>query len=73
MITAPGLLEIWFDNPNRLATAMGLVTAGMALALQKLTTALAGYFVILCDRIFSVGDRITMGGVRGDVIALSFI
>jgi small-conductance mechanosensitive channel len=68
-----GLLAIWFDNPNRLATAVGLVTAGVAFALQKVITALAGYFVILRANIFSVGDRITMGGVRGDVIALSFI
>lgn len=42
-----GLLAIWFDNPNRLATAVGLVTAGVAFALQKVITALAGYFVIL--------------------------
>ncbi|WP_199192561.1 hypothetical protein [Chlorogloea sp. CCALA 695] len=25
-----GLLKIWFDNSNRLATAIGLVTAGVA-------------------------------------------
>ena len=68
-----GLLEIWFDNPTRLATAFGLVTAGIAFALQKVLTAIAGYFVILRSNIFSVGDRITMGGVRGDAIALGFI
>lgn len=68
-----GLLSIWFDDPTRLATAIGLVTAGLAFALQKVVTALAGYFVILRGRNFGVGDRITMGGVRGDVIALGFI
>ena len=68
-----GLLEIWFDNPNQLATAIGLVTAGVAFALQKVIIAIAGYFVILRSNIFSVGDRITMGGVRGDVIALGFV
>jgi small-conductance mechanosensitive channel len=68
-----GILSIWFDDPIRLATAMGLVTAGLAFALQKVVTALAGYFVILRGRTFNVGDRITMGGVRGDVIALGFI
>ncbi len=34
---------------------------------------LAGYFVILRGKTFMVGDRISMGGVRGDVIALDFI
>lgn len=67
------LISIWFDDPTRLATAIGLVTAGLAFALQKVITALAGYFVILRGKNFNVGDRITMGGVRGDVIALDFI
>ena len=49
------------------------MTAGLAFALQRVVTALAGYFVILRGQTFNVGDRITMGGVRGDVIALGFI
>jgi small-conductance mechanosensitive channel len=66
------VVSIWFDDPTRLATALGLITAGLAFALQKVITAVAGYFVILRGQTFNVGDRITMGGVRGDVIALSF-
>lgn len=68
-----GFVCIWFDNPARLATAAGLVTAGLAFALQKVVTAFAGYFVILRGKTFNVGDRIKMGSVRGDVIALNFI
>jgi small-conductance mechanosensitive channel len=67
-----GLLSIWFDDPTRLATGLGLVTAGLAFALQKVVTAIAGYFIILRGKTFNVGDRIRMGGVRGDVIALDF-
>lgn len=67
-----GVVSIWFDDPTRLTTALGLVTAGLAFALQKVVTAIAGYFVILRGRTFNVGDRIVMGGVRGDVIALDF-
>lgn len=67
-----GLLSIWFDNPTRLAAAVGLVTAGLAFALQRVVTALAGYVVILRGHLFTVGDRITMGGVRGDVINVGF-
>ena len=68
-----GLVSIWFDDPTRLTTALGLVTAGLAFALQKVITAVAGYGVILRGKTFHVGDRITMGGVRGDVVALGFI
>jgi small-conductance mechanosensitive channel len=68
-----GVLSVWFDDPARLATALGLVTAGLAFALQRVVTALAGYFVILRGDNFTVGDRITLGGVRGDVIGLGLV
>ncbi|WP_434150392.1 mechanosensitive ion channel family protein [Methylocaldum gracile subsp. desertum] len=68
-----GLASIWFNDPTRLATALGLVTAGLAFALQRVVTAAAGYFVILRGKTFHVGDRIVMGGVRGDVVALGFM
>jgi small-conductance mechanosensitive channel len=68
-----GLLSIWFDNPANLETGVGLASAGLAFALQRVITSLAGYLVILRGKTFNVGDRITMGGVRGDVIALGFI
>jgi small-conductance mechanosensitive channel len=68
-----GFGSIWFDNPARLATGLGLVSAGLAFALQKVVTSFAGYIVILRGKTFNVGDRIVMGGVRGDVIALNFI
>jgi small-conductance mechanosensitive channel len=66
------LVSLWFDDPGRLATPAGLLTAGLAVALQRVITAVAGYFVILTGRVFSVGDRIVLGGVRGDVIALGY-
>jgi small-conductance mechanosensitive channel len=68
-----GVLSIWFDDPTRLTTAAGLITAGLAFALQKVVTSVAGYFVILRSRVFTVGDRILMAGVRGDVIRLGFV
>jgi len=68
-----GLLSIWFDDPARLATGIGLISAGLAFALQKVVTSLAGYFVIIRSRVFTIGERITMGGVRGDVISLGFL
>ena len=68
-----GLLSIWFNDPTRLATALGLVSAGLAFALQQPVTSIAGYFVILRGETFNVGDRISMGGVRGDVLRLGFI
>jgi small-conductance mechanosensitive channel len=67
------VLSIWFNDPTRLATGLGLVTAGLAFALQKVVTSLAGYLLIMRGNTFNVGDRITMGGIRGDVVALGFL
>ncbi len=73
LLAVIGFVSIWFDNPTRLATGVGLLGAGLAFALQKVVTSFAGYFVILRGKTFNVGDRISMGGVRGDVISLNFI
>jgi small-conductance mechanosensitive channel len=67
------IVSIWFEDPSKLTTAAGLIGAGLAFALQKVVTAFAGYLVILRGKTFTVGDRITMGGVRGDVISLGFL
>ncbi len=56
-----GVASIWFSNSNGLSTAVGLASAGLAFALQKVVTAFAGYFVILRGKVFNVGDRIKMG------------
>lgn len=68
-----GLLSIWFSDPTRLATALGLVSAGLAFALQQPVTSIAGYFVILRGATFNVGDRISMGasGAMSSASALS--
>jgi len=68
-----GVASIWFDNPARLASVLGIIGAGLAFAMQRVITAVAGYFVILRGKTFNIGDRIVMGGVRGDVIDLSFM
>ena len=68
-----GLSTIWIDDPSRFTTMAGLVTAGLAVALQRVVTSLAAYLIILRGRVFIVGDRITIGGVRGDVVALGLM
>src|SRR5438309_1292804 len=47
LVNVLGMLSIWFDDPTRLATALGLVTAGLAFALQQVVTGFAGYLLIL--------------------------
>ena len=68
-----GIVSIWFNNPAQLGQFAAFVTAGLAIASQRVITAVSGYFIILRGKTFNVGDRIMMGGVRGDVIGLGFM
>jgi small-conductance mechanosensitive channel len=68
-----GVIEIWHPDAKSAGGAIGLITAGVAIALQRVITSFAAYLIILRGKIFNVGDRITIGGVRGDVIALDFM
>ena len=68
-----GLLSIWITPDTDVSTGIGLISAGLAFALQQVILSLAAYFVILRGDVFGVGDRITLGGVRGDVVRLGFL
>jgi len=68
LATVVALAGIWQAFAGRIGVVLGFATAGLAFALQEVIGALAGFVNILLGRIFRVGDRIQMGGVRGDVI-----
>ncbi len=68
-----GVLSIWITPQSDVTTGVGLISAGLAFALQQVILSLAAYFVILRGDTFGVGDRITLGGVRGDVVQLGFL
>ncbi|MBV8520350.1 MAG: mechanosensitive ion channel family protein [Acidobacteria bacterium] len=67
------LATLWITGTARMGTIAAVLTAGLTVALQRVITSIAGYFSILRGSTFTVGDRITMGGVRGDVVALSYL
>lgn len=61
---------LWLGGLGNTATYFGLLSAGLAIALQPLIVNLAGWAFIMWRRPFSVGDRIQIGNQRGDVIDL---
>lgn len=60
--------QIWVESIQSLATFLGLLTAGIAIALRDPLVNLAGWAFILWRKPFIVGDRIQTGQVSGDVI-----
>ncbi|HEU5001987.1 MAG TPA: mechanosensitive ion channel domain-containing protein [Actinomycetota bacterium] len=67
------LATTWHAFAGRAAEILGFATAGIAFAMQEVIGALAGWFNIVSGRIFEIGDRIEMGGVRGDVIDITLL
>ena len=60
--------RIWFTGFHSFSTFLGLLSAGLAIALQVPIVNLAGWAFLLWRRPFDVGDRIEIGKLRGDVI-----
>jgi len=66
------LFNIWVEHVESLATLVGLVGAGLMIALQSPIMNLAGWMFIVIRKPFNVGDRIEINGVAGDVIDIRF-
>ncbi|HVN46126.1 MAG TPA: mechanosensitive ion channel domain-containing protein [Steroidobacteraceae bacterium] len=55
------------------ATFAGLLTAGLAVAMQSVLVSVVGYFILIGKYGLRVGDRVQVGGVTGEVIDLGLI
>ena len=60
--------RIWLKGIESIATFLGLLTAGIAIALKDIVANFAGWIFIVWRRPFSIGDRIQIGDCCGDVI-----
>jgi small-conductance mechanosensitive channel len=56
-----------------LATFAGLITAGIALALQNVILSVAGYFYLIGKYGVRVGDRVNVAGVTGEVSDIGLV
>ena len=68
MLILLAAVRIWFVGFEDWPTYLGLLSAGLAIALAAPITNLAGWAFIIWRRPFSVGDRIEVGQIKGDVI-----
>jgi small-conductance mechanosensitive channel len=56
-----------------LATFAGLITAGLAVAMQSVLVSLVGYFFLIGKYGIRVGDRVQIGSVTGEVIEMGLV
>jgi small-conductance mechanosensitive channel len=56
-----------------ITTFAGLMTAGIAVALQNVILSIAGYFFLIGKYGVRVGDRVNINGVTGDVVDIGLV
>ncbi len=62
------IVPIWLNAIRSVGTFLGLLSAGVAIALKDIVADLAGWVFIIWRRPFDLGDRIQIGGHAGDVV-----
>lgn len=67
------LLFAFATEIGSLATFAGLITAGVALALQNVILSVAAYFFLIGKYGIRVGDRVQIGDVTGDVVDIGLV
>ena len=54
-------------------TFAGLITAGIAVAMQNVITSIVGYFFLIGRYGLRVGDRVSIAGVTGEVVEIGLV
>ncbi len=70
LLAAAAVIVLWAWKLPHPGTFLGLVGAGLAVALKDPLLAVAGRIAISAGRIYGVGDRIQISQLSGDVIDL---
>lgn len=73
VIFAIGIIYIFNAKLSGIGTALGVAGAGIAFALQEVIVSVAGYITVFSSNFYKVGDRVQLGGIKGDVIDIGLL
>jgi small-conductance mechanosensitive channel len=73
MIGIAVLATVFSSKLGGLTVAFGVAGAGVAFALQEVIASAAGWVVVSIGRYYSIGDRVQLGGIKGDVIDIGIL
>lgn len=68
LVIALGLVIIWAEQLRTLALSIVAIAAAIVIGTKELITCVSGSLLKIGSRAFSLGDRIEIRGIRGDVI-----
>lgn len=67
------IITTFNDKLPNLSVALGVAGAGIAFALQEVIASFAGWLTIVIGGAFKTGDRVQLGGIKGDVIDIGML
>lgn len=67
------IIIVFSNKLGGLTVALGVAGAGIAFALQEVIVSMAGWVAISFGTFYKTGDRVQLGGIRGDVIDISVL
>ena len=68
LVAALLVVRLWLGGASGLLAYLGILSAGVAIALQAPLVNLAAWLFILARRPFKPGDRIEIGALAGDIV-----
>ncbi len=67
------LTVVFSDKLGGLTVALGVAGAGIAFALQEVISSFAGWLAIMFGGFYKTGDRVQLGGIKGDVMDIGVL
>ncbi len=64
---------VFSDRLRGLTVALGVAGAGIAFALQEVIASFAGWLAIMFGGFYKTGDRVQLGGIKGDVMDIGVL
>ncbi len=64
---------VFSDKLGGLTVALGVAGAGIAFALQEVIASFAGWLAIMFGGFYKTGDRVQLGGIKGDVMDIGVL
>jgi len=72
-ITIIFLTIVFSDKLGGFTVALGVAGAGIAFALQEVIASFAGWLAIMFGGFYNTGDRVQLGGIKGDVMDIGVL
>lgn len=72
-VSAVVLAIIFSERLAGLTVVFGVAGAGIAFALQEVIASVAGWLAVSSGGFYSTGDRVQVGGIKGDVIDIGVL